>query len=63
MKLHKRLKCPDDLHVTVESLGTRNQLAGPRSAVGNASGYRFEADCRSRGREFDSGPVPYFREN
>ena len=34
---------------------------GPRSAVGNASGYRCEADCRSRGREFDPGPVPYFR--
>ena len=34
---------------------------GPRSAVGNVSGYRCEADCRSRGREFDPGPVPYFR--
>ena len=33
----------------------------PRSAVGNVSGYRCEADCRSRGREFDPGPVPYFR--
>ena len=28
---------------------------GPCSAVGNVS------DCRSRGREFDPGPVPYFR--
>ena len=26
---------------------------GARSAVGNVSGYRYEADCRSRGREFD----------
>ena len=26
---------------------------GPRSAVGNVSGYR--------GHEFDPGPVPYFR--
>ena len=34
---------------------------GPRSAVGNVSGYRCESDCRSRGREFDPGPVPYFR--
>ena len=34
---------------------------GPRSAVGNVSGYRCKADCRSRGREFDPGPVPYFR--
>ena len=28
---------------------------GSRSAVGNMS------DCRSRGREFDPGPIPYFR--
>ena len=31
------------------------------SAVGNVSGYRYLSDCRSRGREFDPGPVPYFR--
>ena len=30
-------------------------------AVGNVSGYRCVSDCRSRGREFDPGPVPYFR--
>ena len=30
------------------------------SAVGNVSGYRWEADCRSRGHEFDPGPVSYF---
>ena len=35
--------------------------AGPRSAVSNMSGYRCVSDCRSRGREFDPGPVPYFR--
>ena len=34
---------------------------GPRSAVGNVSGNIYESDCRSRGREFDPGPVPYFR--
>ena len=33
-------------------------FAGPRSAVGNVSGYRCVSDCRSRGREFDPGPVP-----
>ena len=33
----------------------------PRSAVGKVSGYRCVSDCRSRGREFDPGPVPYFR--
>ena len=36
-------------------------FAGPRSAVGNVSGYRCVSDCSSRGREFDPGPVPYFR--
>ena len=36
-------------------------LTGPRSAVGNVSGNRCESDCRSRGREFDPGPVLYFR--
>ena len=35
--------------------------AGPRSAVGIVSGYRCVSDCRSRGREFDPGPVPFFR--
>ena len=34
---------------------------GPRSAVGNVSDYRCVSNCRSRGREFDPGPVPYFR--
>ena len=33
----------------------------PRSAVGNVSRNRCEFDCRSRGWEFDPGPVPYFR--
>ena len=36
---------------------------GPRSAVGNVTGYRCVSDCNSRGREFDPGPVPYFRGN
>ena len=33
----------------------------PRSAVGNMSGSRCMSYCRSRGWEFDPGPVPYFR--
>ena len=37
------------------------KYTGPRSAVGNVSDYRCVSDCRSRGREFDPGPVPYFR--
>ena len=36
---------------------------GLRSAVGYVSGNRCESDCRSRGREFHPGPVPYFRED
>ena len=36
-------------------------IAGPCSAVGNVSDYRCVTDCRSRGRKFDPGPVPYFR--
>ena len=35
-------------------------VTGPRSAVGSVSGYRCVSDCRSRGREFDPGSVPYF---
>ena len=36
---------------------------GPHSTDGNVSGYRCVSDCRSRVREFDRGPVPYFRVN
>ena len=39
---------------------TEGEVNGLRSAVGNVSGNRCESDCRSRGREFDPGPVPYF---
>ena len=35
--------------------------AAPSSAVSNVSGCRYVPDCRSRGREFDPGQVPYFR--
>ena len=47
---------PKNLDRTITFNSTR-----PRSAVGNVSGYRCEADCRSRDRELDPGPVPYFR--
>ena len=39
-----------------------SNIIGPRSAVGNVSGYRCVSDCRSRGREFDHGPVHTFVE-
>ena len=35
-------------------------LPGHPSAVGKVSDYRCLSDCRSRGREYDPGPVPYF---
>ena len=40
--------------------GYSESTTGPRSAVGNVSGYRCVSDCNSRGREFDPGPVSYF---
>ena len=40
---------------------TGNVMMSITIAVGNVSGYRCEADFRSRGREFDPGPVPYIR--
>ena len=39
----------------------RHLKTGPRRAIGYVSGNRCESDCRSRGRKFDPGPVPYFR--
>ena len=47
--------------VSLASKLTKDFLTGPRSAVGNVSGYKCVSDCRSRGRKFDPGPVPYFR--
>ena len=47
--------------ILANNIRTLNEYTGPRSAVGNVSGYRCVSDCRSRGREFDPGPVPYFR--
>ena len=35
-------------------------LESLRNAIRNVSGNRCESDCRSRGHEFDHGPVPYF---
>ena len=40
---------------------TLGNISGLRSAVGNVSDNRCTSDCRSRGREFDPGPVPYVR--
>ena len=43
------------------NIAYQSEHAGPHRAVGNVSGYRCVSDCRSRGREFDPGLVPYFR--
>ena len=65
---------PDNFHpccnVTHSSSCTRTHnlvyiqlhtnYTGARSAVGKVSGCRYFSDCRSRGREFDPSPVPYF---
>ena len=49
------------LNILRKKKETYTLCTGPRSAVGNVSGNRCESDCRSRGREFDPGLVPYFR--
>ena len=43
-----------------KNISSKSSLTGPRSAVGNVSGYRCMSDCRSRGLEFDPSLVPYF---
>ena len=40
----------------------RHLKTGPRSAVCNMSGNRYESDYRSKGNEFHPGSVPYFQE-
>ena len=58
----KQLLVHTDLNPTPASKGSSPcNNTGPRSAVGNVSGYRCVSDCRSRGHKFDPGPVPYFR--
>ena len=42
-------------------LTTETHLSHCVVAVGNMSGNRCESVCRSRGREFNPGTVPYFR--
>ena len=48
---------PLALHVVdLDNNGPANEIKnGPCSAVGNVT------DSRSRGSEFDPGPIPYFR--
>ena len=48
-------------HTSSKNPQIQKLVDGLRSAVGNVSGYRCVSVCKSRGREFDPGPVPYFR--
>ena len=41
---------------------TSHLFTGPHRTVGNVSDYRCVSDCRSRGRQFDPGPVHTFVE-
>ena len=41
-------------NVGYQGLNSENASTRPLSTVGNKS------DCRSRGREFNPGPIPYF---
>ena len=58
----KNLRILSKAYSPISSGHDISTYTGPRSPVGNVPGYRCEADCRSRGREFDPGPVPYFVE-
>ena len=52
-----------DIHFMIQIMPGRivQSVTCLASAVGNVSGYRCVSDCRSRGRKFDPGSVPYFR--
>ena len=56
--LNENLK---SLFIDLHSPYIPTSYTGPRRAVGNVSGYRCVSDCNYRGREFNPGPVPYFR--
>ena len=58
----KRLKVSEksgnfEMYIEWQPCENHCPFIGPRSAVGNVSGYRCVSDCRSRGREFDPGLV------
>ena len=48
--------CTDRLNMTI---AVDNQAV--TNAVGNVSGYRCMFYCKSNSRQFDPGPVPFFR--
>ena len=56
MKFPHRSKAKTFFCILMQTTGTTIL----KSDVGNVSGNRCESDCRSRGCEFDPGPVPYF---
>ena len=58
-------RCVESLLVSIFSLWFIEMAtpvyAGLRNTVGIMSGCRYVSDCRSRGRRFDPGLLPYFR--
>ena len=50
-----------DMDPLLHSQAIQLDQISQRSAVGNVSDFRYVSDCRSSGRDFDPGPVPYFR--
>ena len=50
-----------DFKISSAGSSTKFFFTGSRSAASNVSGYICVSDCRSRGRKFDPGQVPYFR--
>ena len=61
LKLRKTISKFTLIKTGVQFPDGEQYFTGLRSAVDNVSGYRCVSDCRSRGHEFDPGPVPYFR--
>ena len=60
-KKQKNGNAPAHPHVYVSHQTNSVRFSMTICAVGKVSGNRCESECRSRGREFDPDPVPYFR--
>ena len=52
----------DTIIIYLSTGSSQAHIPEPHSAVSNVSGYKCMSDCRSRGREFDPGPVHTFVE-
>ena len=52
---------PEKCHLMTNTQSEKKEDTGSHTAVCNVAGNRCDSDCRSGGREFDPGPVPYLR--